>query len=347
MTLKPLSETRWSSRIDAIKPLFRELPEIYDALYEISNGILYDQKAKYDAKCLAEKICSFPFICSLNIWYIILTKVNFVSKILQRIDMNMQIALDALTDLRKFLIKIRDDANFEEIVNDAMKIAEKLDVEVEFETSRSRFLRRRKAPKNFDYEGEDHIVNDPKTAYKINVFFYILDQALSSVDERFNLLSNHNDVFHFLFKLSDDHDQTQLKSSCHQLQKKLSANNSTDINADDLCEEIMSCPSFLKKCNNDAAKILEFIYLNNLTAVYPNITIALRILLTMPVTVASAERSLSKLKLIKNYLRSTMSEERLSNLATISIEEAILDQIDIHETIKDFANRKARRVEIL
>ncbi|KAG5869644.1 hypothetical protein JTB14_003581 [Gonioctena quinquepunctata] len=53
------------------------------------------------------------------------------------IDMNMQVALDALTELKKFLIKIRTDANFEEIVNDAMKIAEKLDVEAEFETKTS------------------------------------------------------------------------------------------------------------------------------------------------------------------------------------------------------------------
>ena len=49
----------------------------------------------------------------------------------------------------------------------------------------------------------------------------------------------------------------------------------------------------------------------------------------MSVTVASAERSFSKLKLIKNYLRSTMTQERLTTLSTISIEEAILDDIDI------------------
>ena len=55
LTLKPLSETRWSSRIDAIKPLFTNLSKNYDALYEISNNISYYQKAKYDAKCLAEK----------------------------------------------------------------------------------------------------------------------------------------------------------------------------------------------------------------------------------------------------------------------------------------------------
>ncbi|XP_050919588.1 uncharacterized protein LOC127137146 [Lathyrus oleraceus] len=49
-----------------------------------------------------------------------------------------------------------------------------------------------------------------------------------------------------------------------------------------------------------------------------------RILLTIPVTVASAERSFSKLKLLKTYLRSTMSQERLNGLALIAIENDIL-----------------------
>ena len=42
------------------------------------------------------------------------------------------------------------------------------------------------------------------------------------------------------------------------------------------------------------------------SAEFPNFYIALRTLLTIPITVASGERSLSKLKLIKTYLRSSI-----------------------------------------
>ena len=53
-----------------------------------------------------------------------------------------------------------------------------------------------------------------------------------------------------------------------------------------------------------------------LLKVYPNLCIALRALLTCPaVSTARAERSFSKLKLIKIFHRSTMMDERLSSFA--------------------------------
>lgn len=41
------SETRWSNKIDAVKIPITNLSEIHDALYEISNGLSYDQNAQY------------------------------------------------------------------------------------------------------------------------------------------------------------------------------------------------------------------------------------------------------------------------------------------------------------
>jgi hypothetical protein len=76
---------------------------------------------------------------------------------------------------------------------------------------------------------------------------------------------------------------------------------------------------------------------------YPNVSIAYRILLTIPVIVASAERSFSKLKLLRNCLRSTMLQERTNGLATCSIEKDILDTIDLDNILEDFASKNAQR----
>ena len=69
--------------------------------------------------------------------------------------------------------------------------------------------------------------------------------------------------------------------------------------------------------------------------------------MTLPVTVASAERSFSKLKLIKSYLRSQMLQACLVGLATTSIEKKIADQLNMEELIREFATLKARRVNFV
>jgi hypothetical protein len=71
---------------------------------------------------------------------------------------------------------------------------------------------------------------------------------------------------------------------------------------------------------------------------------AYRILLTIPVTVASMERRSSKLKLIKSYLRSTMSQKRLNELAILSIEKKILENLKYKDLISNFASQKVRRL---
>ena len=53
------------------------------------------------------------------------------------------------------------------------------------------------------------------------------------------------------------------------------------------------------------------------------------------------ERSFSKFKLKNTYLRSTISQSKLTNLATLSIETEMAENIDFDNLIKEFADRKA------
>ena len=61
---------------------------------------------------------------------------------------------------------------------------------------------------------------------------------------------------------------------------------------------------------------------------FPNVEIMLRMCLVIVVPNCSGERSFSKLKFIKNRLRTTMSHDRLSHLALMSIEYDIFREID-------------------
>ena len=65
---------------------------------------------------------------------------------------------------------------------------------------------------------------------------------------------------------------------------------------------------------------------NNLASSFPEVITACFLFLTLPVTTATAERSFSKLKLIKNYLRTSMRQERLSDLSLLSIEAEKISQ---------------------
>ena len=80
---------------------------------------------------------------------------------------------------------------------------------------------------------------------------------------------------------------------------------------------------------------------------FPNACIAFRILLTTVVTVASAERIFSKLKLIKSYLRLIMSQERLSGLTILSIEKKMLVELECKNLISNFASQKVRKINLI
>ena len=60
----------------------------------------------------------------------------------------------------------------------------------------------------------------------------------------------------------------------------------------------------------------------------------------------ACQRSFSKLKLIKNYFRSSMRTLRLRCLATLFVEQQLTDNIHLDIAIDEFANKKARKVTV-
>ena len=120
---------------------------------------------------------------------------------------------------------------------------------------------------------------------------------------------------------------------------------------DPMDEELVRIMVIVKE-NKDLKTANDFpsyIYRKHMLEIYPNLTIALRGLLTCPVSVAGAERSFSELRLIKTFHRSTriMMDARLTSSATISIESSCVRDLDLDCIIDVFAAEKARRKNIL
>ena len=80
-----------------------------------------------------------------------------------------------------------------------------------------------------------------------------------------------------------------------------------------------------------------------LCELFPNVCISLIVFLTIPATLASAERFFRKLKLVKNCMRSAMPQTRLVDLARLNTESSIARQVDFDSVIRSFANKNARK----
>jgi hypothetical protein len=132
----------------------------------------------------------------------------------------------------------------------------------------------------------------------------------------------------------------ELEECCTKFANTFSHDGSCDVELNDLISELKILIFTLPSGTLSAMEIFKHM---RYVDCYPNASIAHRILFIVHVTVASAERSFSKLKLLKNYLRSAMSQERLNRLATLCIEKKLLDDIDINSIIDDFVSKNVRR----
>ncbi|XP_056692487.1 uncharacterized protein [Spinacia oleracea] len=342
LTPKSLSSTRWESRVDSVKAIRFQMIDIREALLQVAEETTdYDNKGLSEAKSLAEnELCDFEFLVAIVIWYEILYAVNLVSKNLQSDDMLLDVAIEKIKGLASFFEKYRE-TGFNDALNTAKEIALEMNVDPVFPQKRE--IRRKRF---FDENPDDapSVSQSAEESFRVNYFLFIIDQAIVSLKRRFEQFQEYENLFGFLFtsyKLQSLDDES-LKSCCANFVIALEDNSGqSDINGDELYVELRLLREFLPRQNMGPLDILMFLKGHDF---FPNTFVAYRILLTVPVTVASAERSFSKLKLLKSYMRSTMTQERLNGLAMMAIENDILETIDYEDIIDDFASKNVRRM---
>lgn len=247
--------------------------------------------------------------------------------------------------LLNFFKSTRDNIVFDAI-SEAKIMAKDNNLPANFKDVRKR-KEKQKQKKMFDEDCQDELTKFSREDLFRNSLLEIVDRIVEELSTRFQSLENMNNKFSFLNgREIEESDMNNIKRKA----KELASIYREDMNIEEFMEEIESFKFHAMAVDKTfktapTGDILKLIFKNRLEEIYPNLTTVLKIFLTLPVSVASGERSFSKLKQIKTYLRSTMGQQRLSNLSILSIENDRASSIDYNEIINVFAAKKARKVK--
>ena len=113
-----------------------------------------------------------------------------------------------------------------------------------------------------------------------------------------------------------------------------------------LSSQIDVCKILLSRASTPAEDIPDVISMLKPAGGFPDLRNMLQLALTVPVANVAAERSFSSMRKIRTYVRSSMKEQRLSAIATLSIECDLAKNINIDEVVDTFAKLPSLRDQL-
>ena len=319
-----LSQTRWAYRYKATKAVFENYDEILDAL-----DIIYEGKSsqRMTARGVKLSIISPEFLICLIIFNKILPLIHVAHKAFQSSNINISQALETIESLITEFNILRTNLQWSNLWDQYQNFANN-----EAETS-TRPKRNRKPPAFEGFSVEINLPtcnsNDNSNYYKVHIYFEIIDRILFELNRRFK-----TDSMIFFKAIS-----SILNVECENENISFFKIYSQHFNFDyDLALAEMKIVS---NTMNSSHKLL-FDILNRI--IHPNFYKMVQIALSIPIGSVSCERSNSSLRRISSFTRTTMAENRLSNLAILHIEKELAAHIPASAIIDIFSERKERRM---
>uniref|UniRef100_A0A8C5QC55 52 kDa repressor of the inhibitor of the protein kinase n=1 Tax=Leptobrachium leishanense TaxID=445787 RepID=A0A8C5QC55_9ANUR len=311
--LASLCETRWVERHDSLIRFRVGLVKVVSVLSAISQW--KSSSSSSTASTLIHSLCSAELIYSLVSLISVLKVTLPLSRFLQSPTIDLTSASDCLTDTMTTLENMRCNADdiFSTLHMEATELASELGVELKL----PRVVHRQVHRLNYNVESIDeyfrkslyiplldNIINDLKSRFPENAMQCLQIQILMPAVLFGKKMENMVPVMETLL-------QGELSLWLTKWKRELS-------NQKDIPQTVLEV---LDLCDQD---------------LFPTIRSLLLILATLPVSVASAERSFSTLRHVKTWVRSRMVEDRLNGLCLLYIHRDI--PVNTDQVIELFTN---------
>lgn len=331
LTLKSLSGTRWSANANAVKALRKSYTIISETLFEMSENGNENAATKFEAKCLHKKIQSFENALLTVIWDTLLQRINSTSKTLQSVTCSIDSIVPLYESLISFVQNVRTDFGFDKCEKDAAMLVG----EISYTKTR-----KKRIPKAID----DSVCLDvsenlsEREKFVTQTFYVMCDNLILHLNERMKAYHFLERRFSFLF--SKNNAPKELSEAI----KKFQDIYNEDVD-EDFSDEFVQFSEFMPNVSN-AVEMLKLIKSLQIQHTYPNTETALRIFLSIPISNCSGERSFSAMKRIKTRLRTSLSCERLSELALLAIENDLTANLQFEDALNSFCSKSRKKILI-
>lgn len=194
---------------------------------------------------------------------------------------------------------------------------------------------------------ENYPTNDPLNFYKQSIFIPLIENVLEDLKDRFSeeTLSLYNLSMLFPSSEFDVSTSTIMVKDVAKKYRSFFPNNCEFLIERNIIAELENWNLKWENKPCDAMTALDLL-LHCDADIYPFLNKLLKIFVSLPVSIASAERSFSTLRRVKTWLRANMLEDRLSGLALLNIHRDI--NLDIEKVIDRYARiRKNHRLEFV
>lgn len=339
LTLKKLSVTRWASHKRAVDSCFQNIVALEETCEKILSGEITNTTAKQmaEASGILNTIQTLEFKFLLCFWKGVLDRIFALSNYLQKSDLNVKTAANLVNAAQKDLISLRNDVTFSRFKTEALVLANKCHSSQHFSEKRKRTVKHFHDEIESDYQHENM-----EQKFKITVFYVALDTFIETLKTRFKDFIEVSQKFDCL--LSENLEATDSNIKCIMDLVTFYKDDLTSHTVDEY-KSFCSCMLQVKKENGlTTEEILPFIIANDLESVYPSMTNLYKIFYTLATNSAGAERSFSRLRKIKAYQRTTIGEQRLNDLALISIESECAMDVDFNIILDKMKCVKTRRL---
>ncbi|XP_022168058.1 zinc finger MYM-type protein 1-like [Myzus persicae] len=318
-TLKSLSDTRWSCRIDALESLIFNYQVVIDSLENISEN---DSIHGSDANSLLKSMKTFEFLFCVHFFRDIMSITNILSKYLQSSNIDYSSVQHMTKATIQELSNMRCEDKFDMIWSKANVMR------IDNEICSPILSRKSKVPKKLGGGLKQNENCNVKDHYKINIYFQVLDTIISDMKERFK----ENDI-HILNCMQDIIVNEPIKFTSFQDVSTMYGFNESELKAE---TKIFNRMYKSLNTENTIQSKIKYMRSGDNAIGFPTLAKLYKLFLTIPSNSAACERSFSCLRRLKNYLRSTMGQSRLNHLGILQIERERSLNINNDEVIKQF-----------